>query len=103
MKREEIKRLNEIEVEMADLCAELKKARRRGNSEDEIKSIRERAEGLCFDLENYYQLYRPVFMPEVSAETIKDFFALQKLFRITYADLTEWRAAVKARAATAGR
>ena len=104
MKRAEMKRLKEISGKMRDLCAELKAARKRGATEDEIKSLFENRAGcLCETLENEYQLYRPVFKPEVEDATIKDFFALQKLFRITYADLTEWRAAVKARAATAGR
>jgi hypothetical protein len=80
MKKQQKLELQKLSSDLRDLCAELKKARRQGKAEDKLKSIKERAEGLCFDLENYYQLYRPVFMPEVSAETVKDFFTLSELY-----------------------
>ena len=81
MTRAEAKQLKEISSKMRDLCAELKAARKQGATEDEIKSLFENRAGcLCETLENEYQLYRPVFMPEVSAETVKDFFTLSEMF-----------------------
>lgn len=89
--------LQQLSSEMQELCAELKKARREGKTEDE--SLRERALYLCEVLENEYQLYRPVFKPEVPAETVKMFFTLAEL----YCGFATQKAVDAARAARAGR
>jgi hypothetical protein len=104
MTRAETKRLKEISSKMRDLCAELKAAQKEGATEDELESLFENRAGfLCEVLENEYQLYLPVFKLEVEDATIKDFFTLRKLFYPPYADPIQWRSAVKARAARAGR
>jgi hypothetical protein len=87
MNRAEVKQLNQITVKMRDLCAEVEAARGQGKTEDE--SLRERALGLCEVLENDYQLYRPVFKPEVPEATVKMFFTLSELF-CDYPDPIQW-------------
>jgi hypothetical protein len=67
-------RLNDIAVELTGLCAEIQKAA--PLTEDERKSLSNRAECVMEDLENEYGI--PAFRPEVTAETQKMFFTLQK-------------------------
>ena len=69
-------RLNQLAVEMSNLCTELEK-KAGSMTEAERDSLSHRAGCLCSELDNNYGV--PAFRPEVPEATVKMFFALAKL------------------------
>ena len=102
MKREEVKRLNQLTVEMGNLCREIRKEYGQGIFDNRKTRRAAFTLGWEFDM----LAYAPVMRPEVSDEarkTDRRLFRLVRLLIRSEGSRSKNRPRSKARAATAGR